>query len=193
MSLIQNLKYSIPKKIVLIGASTGGPGHIQKIIQSLPKFQDTSIVIGQHMVKGFMNSFADRFKNIDNNIVVVEDNQAFEANYIYICEEETKLIDNYFSRQESHSNSYNPDINILFNSFIPLAREVEILCVILTGIGDDGVKACRDLNLHGSRCITESEESAIVDGMPSRARLLVDNIEIYDIDTITKKISEFCE
>lgn len=145
------------------------------------------------MVKGFMNSFADRFKNIDNNIVVVEDNQTFESNNIYICEEETELSNSNFSKKESGLNSYNPDINILFNSFVPLAKEVKILCVILTGIGDDGVEACKGLSLHGSRCLTENAESAIVDGMPSRARLLVKNIEIYDIDAITKKISEFCE
>ena len=68
-----------------------------------------------------------------------------------------------------------------------------LLCVILTGIGDDGVEACKNLSLSGARCITESETSAIVDCMPCRARSLVPNIEVYEIDKIVQIISEFCE
>ena len=188
------MKHLEPKKIVLIGASTGGPGQIQKIINSLPVLQNTTIVIAQHMVDGFMDSFANRFQNISHNsISVVKDNQTFESSNIYICEGETKLTNNNFSKKKSSSDSYNPNINILFNSFIPLAKDRQILCVILTGIGDDGVEACKNLSLNGARCITESETSAIVDGMPSRARVLVPNIEVDDVETIVKKINEFCE
>jgi len=188
------LKHSIPKKIVLIGASTGGPGQIQKIINSLPKLQNTTIVIAQHMVDGFMDSFANRFQNISHNsISVVIDKQTFASNNIYICEGETKLTNSSFSTKSSSLDSYNPNINILFNSFTSLTKDLKIVCVILTGIGDDGVEACKNLSLRGARCITESEKSAIVDGMPSRARALVPNIEVYDMKQIVEIISEFCE
>ena len=146
------------------------------------------------MVDGFMDSFANRFLNISHNkISVVKNNQTFENNNIYICEGETKLTNNSFSKKSSSPDSYNPNINILFNSFTSLTKDLQILCVILTGIGDDGVEACKNLSLNGVRCITESEKSAIVDGMPSRARALVPNIEVNDIDNIVKIISEFCE
>ncbi len=146
------------------------------------------------MVNGFMDSFANRFQNISHNsISVVKDKQIFEKNNIYICEGETKLTNSYFSKKSSSKNSYNPNINILFNSFTSLTKEIQILCVILTGIGDDGVEACKNLSLNGARCLTETQESAIVDGMPSRARALVPNIEVYDMDKIIKIISEFCE
>ncbi len=187
------MRLFVPKKIVLIGASTGGPGQIQRIVNSLPKLNDTTVVVAQHMVTGFIYSFADRFQNTNNSISVVENNQPFENNNIYICESETKLTNNNFSKKSTSINSYNPNIDILFNSFISLAKDTQILCVILTGIGNDGVEACRNLSLNGARCITESERSAIVDGMPSRARLLVPNIETYDISEIVTIISEFCE
>lgn len=146
------------------------------------------------MVDGFMDSFANRFNNMNqHSISVIKDNQSFEKNNIYICAGEVKLIDNHFSKKSASKNSFNPNINMLFNSFIPLCKNREILSVILTGIGDDGVMACKNLSINGARCITESEDSAIVDGMPSRARLLVPNIEVYDIDKIVKTISEFCE
>ncbi len=188
------MKHLEPKKIVLIGASTGGPGQVQKIINSLPKLQNTTIVIAQHMVTGFMDSFANRFQNTSHNsISVIEDNQIFEKNNIYLCEGETKLTGNSFSKKDSSLNSYNPNINILFDSFTTRTKDTQILCTILTGIGDDGVEACKNLSINGARCMTESKESAIVDGMPSRARALVPNIEVHDIKTIVKNIIEFCE
>jgi len=67
------------------------------------------------------------------------------------------------------------------------------LSVILTGICDDGIQACVKLSENGVRCITETSQSAIIDGMPSRTRELVANIKAYDIDEITKIICGFCE
>ena len=188
------MKHSELKKIVLIGASTGGPGQIQKIISNLPELQNTTLIIAQHMVYSFMDSFASRLQNISHNsISLVKDNETLQRHNIYVLEGETKLTDDVFSMKHGSLNTYNPNINILFNSFVSLCEERELLCVILTGIGDDGVEACKNLSLSGARCITESAESAIVDGMPSRARLLVPNIEVYHIDEIVKIISEFCE
>ena len=146
------------------------------------------------MVEGFMDSFANRLQNMNhNNIYIAKDNQPLGSANIYICESETKLTNYSFSKKPTSLNSYNPNINILFNSFTTLAKDIQILCVILTGIGDDGVDACKNLSLNGARCITESKQSAIVDGMPCRARLLVPNVEVYDIQTIVEKIREFCE
>ena len=192
------MNYSALKKIILIGASTGGPGQIQKITDSIPKLHNTTVIIAQHMVEGFMQSFASRLTNSSTNPVsLIRDNQILENANIYLCEGQTQINKETFSLRFSHrsvaSNSFNPDINMLFNSFIPLCKDIDILSIILTGIGDDGVEACSALSLNGAKCITESAESAIVDGMPGRARMLVENIEVHDIKSIIKVISEFCE
>lgn len=192
------MKYSIPKKIVLIGASTGGPGQIQKIFNSLKELHTTTIVIAQHMVPGFMESFAHRLQNNNSNSVdVIQNQDVLIYPYIYISEGETTLQHNnhklVFKKRVSQLHSFNPNINKIFDSFVPLCNDVEILCVILTGIGDDGIQACINLSKRGVRCITETQESAIVDGMPNRARALVPNIEVYDIKEIINIISEFCE
>ena len=184
------------KNLVLIGASTGGPGQIEKIITSLPKLHNTTIIIAQHMVQGFMISFASRLKNSSANpIDVVQNNQTLKNGYIYLCEGKTQLKKSGYelllTYEAASPNSFNPDINTLFNSFLPLCRDVNILSIILTGIGDDGVHACKELSLNGATCITESASSAIVDGMPSRARLLVPNIEVEDMNTIVNKINKF--
>lgn len=189
---------SIPKKVVLIGASTGGPGQIQKIIKSLPNLLDTSIIIAQHMASGFTESFAKNLQLISTNpIHIVRDKQPCQSNNIYICEGfvSLKRVQNslLFSHQLSSTDRYNPDINILFNSLVPLCNSVQIMSIILTGIGSDGADACKNLSLHGARCLTESAQSAIIDGMPSRVREEVKDVEIYDVEEIIKKISEFCQ
>jgi len=192
------LNSSVPKRIILIGASTGGPGEIQKIVESLPKLKNETLLIAQHMMEGFMNSFSSRLQNSSENLIsIAQDKELLKSGHIYVVEGQTKvqLSQNslLFSKESSSKNSFNPSINILFDSLTPLSQNIEILCVILTGIGDDGVQACKNLSLNGARCLTQNEQSAIVDGMPNRARTLVQNIEVYDTPTIIKTIKEFVE
>lgn len=185
------------KKVVLIGASTGGPGQIHKIIQALPKLHNTSVVIAQHMSDGFLASFVHRLEEPSlNPIKLTEDGSVFQNETLYVCEKNIRI-----SQEREHlvfhvdsfgKNSFNPDINKIFHSFVPFCKEIKILCVILTGIGDDGVEASVHLSENGARCITETSQSAIIDGMPSRARELVRDIEVYDIKEIVEVISEFC-
>ena len=194
---MQNLKHLIPRKIILIGASTGGPGQISKIINALPELKDTSVLIAQHMVLGFMTSFANRLQENHLNPISVAQDKAYLKNAnIYVCSGATTISKNssglIFSSEISPENAFNPDINTLFNSFIPFSRDIDILSVILTGIGNDGVEACKMLGQNGSSCITESENSAIVDGMPSRARKEVKNSKVLEINEIVNSIKEFC-
>jgi two-component system chemotaxis response regulator CheB len=191
------LKNIIPRKIVLIGASTGGPGQIEKILGALEKLEDTSIIIAQHMSEGFMPSFTKRLQeNYKNNIALVCNNLLLESGNIYICCGQTMLSKNsngfMFSQQKSAEHAFNPDINTIFKSLLAFTKDTEILSVILTGIGSDGVEACKMLSENGCVCITESENSAIVDGMPCRARKEVQNIKVQDISDIVKSIKEFC-
>lgn len=192
------MNHSVLSKIVLIGASTGGPGQIQQIITSLPLLENTTIIIAQHMVKGFIPSFAKRLKDhTSNNVVMAEDNKILESGNIYICSGHTKVINNnselHFTYTPSKENHYNPDIDVLFHSVVPLTNKIETIGVILTGIGEDGVNGCRELSLNGCRCLTETEQSAIVDGMPSRARKIVPNIQVLNMREITSEIEEFCD
>jgi len=190
---LQHLKL---KKIVLVGASTGGPGQIKKIIQSLPILKNSSVIIAQHMADGFLESFVlELQKFTPNHILLIEDNTLFEEGKVYLCKHNTTLnIQSLkFKVKKLDDDSFNPNIDVLFLSMLEIMPRVEILCSILTGIGDDGVKSCKVLKNNGARCMTESKESAIIDGMPNRARELVPNIEVYDMKRVIDEISEFCK
>lgn len=186
----------IPKRILLLAASTGGPGQIQKIIQELPQLHNSSVIIALHMVEGFILSYASRLeKSIKNKMNVVQDKQNFEKGHIYVAHGKTYLDSdtNIFHYAKASKDSYNPDIDTLFSSFSHLTYKSEMLVVILTGIGSDGVDAAVQLQSLGAKCITESAQSAIVDGMPNKARSSVKNIGIYEIDEIIKICKEFCD
>lgn len=192
------MKYSVLKKFVLIGASTGGPGQIEKIINALKPMRSTSVVIAQHMTDGFIPSFTKRLNAKSHNPVRMAENKApLEVGTIYICSGYTQIIKQrshlFFTKEASPKDGYNPNIDLLFNSFSNLAKEIETLGVILTGIGEDGVDGCNNLSLNGAKCITENEHSAIVDGMPLRARTVIANIKATDMRHIIQEIKEFCE
>ncbi len=193
-----SLKHSVPKKMVLIGASTGGPAQIQKIITALPKLHNTSVVIAQHMAKGFIPSFAKRLKfHTANPISVAENTMTLHKAHIYFCCGYTKIYEQHnelvFSQQSSPLEAFNPDINMLFHSLSPFVQNIQCLSVILTGIGDDGVSGCKELAGKGALALTETEQSAVVDGMPSRARECIETIQVHTLENIIKSIVEFCE
>jgi len=192
------LRYLKPTKVVLIGASTGGPGQIDKIITKVSTLEKTAIIIAQHMAEGFIDSFMSTVQKSNKyQVVIAQSDTLLSAKTIYLSEKNTLLTKHketlVFQKKEKIFSSYNPDINYLFSSFSPFCSELKMLSVILTGIGEDGVNACVDLSNHGARCLTETSHSAIIDGMPMRARELVPNIEAYSIEEIAKIISEFCE
>ena len=184
------------KRVVLIGASTGGPKQIERILSELKVLGETSIVIAQHMAYGFVDSFAKSLQDKSKNkVIVIQNNTLLESSKVYLCTGMTEVSNNHgsmkFFTKDSTTHNFNPDINTIFNSFIPFTQNLKILSVILTGIGDDGVDATKELSIRGVRCITENASSAIVDGMPSRARLLVPNIEIFSFEEIIDEINRF--
>lgn len=186
-----------PHKIVIIGASTGGPGQIEKIVASLDKLYDTTVIVAQHMAADFIPSFAKRLQqNSKNQVSLALHDTQVETGSIYLCSGITTLKrDGYrvhFNVTSPLENRYNPDIDSVFKSLVPFASEVNIFGVILTGIGDDGVEGCKELSSVGASVMTQDAKSSIVDGMPFRARKEIQNIAVGNIEEIREKIKEFC-
>ncbi len=191
-----SLKSSKPHKIILIGASTGGPGHIKKILSSLAGELEASIVIAQHMGREFIPSFTQQLNsNCGYKVAEVKQDLHLSPATIYICNLKTAIEFNKnrlsFSLKKTPQNGYNPDINHLLSSVAKIADQVEILGVILTGIGNDGATGCKQLSAQGGQCIAESELTAIVNGMPLQAKKLNKNIEVLSLENIIKRINSW--
>jgi len=188
------LKLLRQTKILLIGASTGGPSEIEKIINSLPLLQSTIVIIAQHMPVHFLENFAKSLqRKTSNSLICVDEQTKLQEGKIYLCKESMSLdVKNLKFKKPKDKGFYNPDIETLFNSFIPLAKEHKMMIVILTGIGNDGSKAALSLSKEGARVLTEEAKNCIVDGMPSAVRRVVLNAEAYSLSKIIGEIGKFC-
>ena len=185
-------------KIVLIGASTGGPGHLKKILSAISTTYTGAIVIAQHMNATFIPSFISQFQNeLHLPVHAVDQRMSLKQSNIYICPQNCHLIRGDFSPSiepiKEGETPYNPSIDTLFSSSVAQIKDTEILAVLLTGIGHDGANGLSELQKNGATCIAESEKSAIVFGMPKRAVEINPNIVALALDDIIQTIKKFGE
>lgn len=183
-------------RLILIGSSTGGPGHLDRILKGLQQNFEGTIVIAQHMSPHFIDSFARQIGTISPlEVHVVRDGMTLHPSKLYVCSGECRIVENrahlVFSRQESKVSLYTPDINALFSSAAKLSSVLKRFGVILTGIGEDGAKGASELFRSGGKCMFESEESAIVYGMPRRALELTPEADTGTIEEIASAIQRF--
>ena len=182
--------------LILIGASTGGPGRICSILSALDKDYEGTIVIAQHMNASFIPSFIHQLQSVVSlPILAVEHPLELQKNSVYICSVTSSLRMRgdkvWIEPTEGIQYPYNPHIDMLFATASALPSTLRRLGVVLTGIGDDGAMGSLKLRQSGGECLFESEQSAVVYGMPRRAKELVEDGSVADIEVIVQKIREF--
>jgi len=190
------LKSLEPKKLILIGSSTGGPAHLEKILAALDEDFGAAIVIAQHMGSEFIPSFVKRLNERSKLDVAQGHQDATLANgKVFIVSQHSELQTSnnqiYISISKNEYAHFNPDINALFFSAAKLTVKCEILAIILTGIGEDGADGCSILGEKGAYCIAESPKTAVVYGMPARAKERTKNIHTKDLYEIIEIIKQF--
>lgn len=163
------------KEIIIIGSSTGGPAALQTIVTKFPKDISIPILLIQHMPPGFTRPLANRLNDLCClTVKEAEDQEILEAGTIYIAPAgtQTTLKKNHLGQyvvkldKQTYVNTlYKPSIDVTLLSVSGVAKE-KVLTVILTGMGDDGLRGCTDIKKHGGTVIAESEETCVVYGMP---------------------------
>ena len=192
----QHIKKNID--VVLIGASTGGPRALTKVLTSIKRKINRPILIVQHMPTGFTKSFAERLNKSCLNFIVVEaeDGMNIENDKVYIAKggihmcisEDKKII-------FDDSNSIwgvKPAVDKLFLSASKVYKG-NILACILTGMGKDGADGIVKIKELGGTIIAESEKTALIYGMP-KAAIETGKVDyILEIEQIGVKIGELLE
>jgi two-component system chemotaxis response regulator CheB len=165
-----------PIEVVAIASSTGGPPAIQAILTALPADLSAGIVIAQHMPPGFTRSFAERLNKLSPLVVreavagdLVEPGTALIAPggyHLVIKRDRSGLVTELLSR--SPADLYAPSADRMMAS-VAKACGPAVLGVVLTGMGRDGVEGVLAIKSEGGQCLAESEESAVIFGMPQEA------------------------
>lgn len=162
--------------LVCIGSSTGGPPVLETVLTALPADFSAPIVVAQHMPEMFTRSMAERFATICKMPVVhVEDGMAVQRRTIHIC---PGSHNTHISRipgtsaqfrltvnQEPKTAIYKPSVDALLES-AATASGARTLAVVLTGMGDDGLRGARPLHAKGGVLMAQSAETCVVYGMP---------------------------
>ncbi|MDO7252467.1 CheB methylesterase domain-containing protein [Helicobacter cappadocius] len=179
-------------KLVLIGASTGGPGHLNRLLKGINN-SNTPIVIAQHMNSVFVPYFVSQFGREMNMQAIEVSKKELLSPKVFVCSKTSVLSeDTPLSLIPKDVESiYNPNINVLFQSAVNICGFIDVLAILLTGIGDDGAKGLFDLYRAGATCIAESEESAIVYGMPKKAKEINPDVNVMHLDDIRIKLESF--
>jgi two-component system chemotaxis response regulator CheB len=162
--------------LIAIGSSTGGPPALQHIFSSFKKNHHFAVVVAQHMPAGFTRAFAERLNSlIQFDIKEAEDGDALLPCRILIAPggmnmiletDGNKVIARI--RTPTASDRYIPSVDVLLESCAPIFKS-RMIGVILTGMGNDGSKGVLAVKQHGGYLIAESEETAVVYGMPREA------------------------
>jgi two-component system chemotaxis response regulator CheB len=183
--------------LMVIGASTGGPPAIQAILRSLRRLP-VPVVVAQHMPPVFTRLFAERLDGSSGwKVKEAEAGELLDKGTVYIApggvqlELATTESDRFRIRLEPRRDGelYTPSVDRLFVSAARLGG-ARLLAVLLTGMGDDGKAGMREIKARGGRTLAESEETAVVYGMPGEAARagLVDRI--LPLQSIASAIGE---
>ncbi|MCK6388210.1 chemotaxis-specific protein-glutamate methyltransferase CheB [Zoogloea sp.] len=160
--------------LVIIGVSTGGPSTLEQILPRLPEDFPYPVVVAQHMPPSFTGPFANRM-NQACALEVVEANRPLElkAGMVFIARGGADLVvavragkPMVIPKPESAQHLWHPSVELLGRSVLEHCNVGHVIAVMLTGMGNDGADAFTEIKRLGGRTIAESEESAVVFGMP---------------------------
>ena len=163
------------EKVIFIGASTGGTEAIREVLTLLPA-DAPAVVITQHMPAGFTASFAARLNSLCHIAVseaahgerilpghayVAPGGKQFRversgANYVAVVEDGPLV------------NRHKPSVEVLFKSGAEVVGR-NAYGIMLTGMGNDGANAMRQMKDAGSYNYVQDEATCIVFGMPREA------------------------
>lgn len=162
--------------LVAIGSSTGGPPALQQILSAFEQKYPFAVVVSQHMPAGFTKAFADRLNRTSHfEIKEAEDGDLVLPGRALIAPGGRNMVFEVCGGQvtarivaPSDSDRYIPSVDVMLQSCAGIYRK-RVAAIILTGMGNDGSKGIRAIKEQGGVVFAESEETAVVYGMPREA------------------------
>jgi two-component system chemotaxis response regulator CheB len=186
--------------LVVVGASTGGPPALQTFLQMLPRDIPAAYLVAQHMPENFTRAFADRLNRYTSlEVCEAAGGEEIEPGCVFVAPGGRNLTvavtENSLECEVVDSRKgakYVPSIDALFRSAAAAAGD-RVVGILLTGMGSDGKEGIRAIKKAGGRTVAESEETAVIYGMPKEA---IDSGEVdvvLRLDEIAGEVVRFAE
>jgi two-component system chemotaxis response regulator CheB len=161
-------------KLVAIGASTGGPVVLQRILAGLPKNYPAPVLIVQHIAAGFVHGFADWLAQSSGFAIEVATHGArLLPGRAYVAPDGFHMEvagggDRIALMKGEPEGGLRPSVDALFRSVARVYGPAAV-GVLLTGMGKDGARELGRMKERGAVTVAQDEESSIIHGMPGEA------------------------
>jgi two-component system chemotaxis response regulator CheB len=161
------------RRVVGIGASTGGPMVLQTILLALPQPFDAPVLVVQHMARGFLQGLADWLtKSTGMQVQVAENGMVPQNGQVYLAPDACQMVmgpkGTLLIRHDTEPSLHQPSVAALFRSLAEVCAPQSV-GVLLTGMGRDGAAELKLMRDHGAITIAQDQESSVVHGMPGEA------------------------
>ncbi len=180
-------------KALFIGASTGGPVAVQKVIAGLGQSFPLPVFVTQHIDKNFDGHYAAWLNDTTGMPTeLAKEGMIGQAGHVYVAPagyhlQLAKTAEGIKMHLDEGPEEHflRPAVDPMFRSAASLKSEC--LAVLLTGMGRDGADGALDIHKAGGFVITESEETCVVYGMPKAA----DDLGASNVSLRLEKISGY--
>jgi two-component system chemotaxis response regulator CheB len=171
---------------LVVGASTGGPRVVERVLSSLPREADFRVLVVQHMPDGFTGRFAERLnRRSEYDVREAEDGLRIGGGEAVVAKGDHHMAVAGYGNgrlrirltQDEPLHGVRPAIDVTMET---AAEKVDgpLTGVVLTGMGSDGAKGIEAIDSADGATLAQDEESSSVFGIPARA------IETGSVDSV---------
>ncbi|WP_032482453.1 chemotaxis protein CheB, partial [Vibrio cholerae] len=161
-------------QLAIMGVSTGGPGTVETILRHLPADFSLPIIVNQHMPESFTAAFAQRLnRHLQQPVKEINRALVLEAGTVYVCKGDRDCIvtlrDGKLAAMPTPNDSHfswHPSVSKLVASAIRTCGEDNLLCVMLTGMGDDGATEMAQVAQGNGIVFAQEPTTCVVPSMP---------------------------
>lgn len=166
------LSVTTPIRVVTIGASTGGPQALHKILTQLPANFPVPVICIQHISEGFLQGLVDWMATeCQLKVKIARSGELPLAGTVYFAPERSHLeVDaqgKFTCANYPPVDGHCPSVTVTFKSVASFYRRAA--GILLTGMGRDGAEGMRAIALAGGVTIAQDEKTCVVFGMPKEA------------------------
>ncbi len=185
--------------VLAVGCSTGGPNALAEIFSRLPASLAAPVVIVQHMPPLFTRMLADRLaansplrvREASHGDVLTPGGVWIAPGDLHMRVERQGLSVVVALDKGPAENSCRPAVDVLFRSVAEVYGD-RTLALVLTGMGQDGLRGAEAISARGGRIVAQDEASSVVWGMPGavvRAGLAGSVLPLHEIaDDVTRRL-----
>jgi two-component system chemotaxis response regulator CheB len=160
-------------RLVVIGASTGGPLALQRVLTELPAAFPTPILVIQHMPATFTATFAERLNQLCRvTVKEAADGDELRPGTVYVAPGGKQMLLRKSAagaaiqiKDGEPEQTYRPCVDLTFKSVAAVYRR-DVIAIVMTGMGADGREGSRVLKELGASIWAQDEASCVVYGMP---------------------------